>query len=95
MLFENELFENCSVKYVQEKQSFQMKKKMRKTQKVIEEKEDSDFDSDLEFSDSDWEDNVPLLRYTNDWEENIPLVQLTDKWKKTVMASKSSLKFKT
>ena len=31
------------------KQSFQMKKKMRKTHKVIEEEEDSDFDSDLEF----------------------------------------------
>ena len=67
-----------------------MKKKMRKTQKVIEEEEDSDFNSDLEFSDSDWEDNVPLLQHTDDWEENVPLVQLTDKWKKTVIASKSS-----
>ena len=95
MLFENELFENHSAKYVKEKQSFQMKKKTRKTYKVIEEEEDSNFDSDLEFSDSDWEDNVPLLQYTDDWEENVPLVQSTDKWKKTVVASKSSLKFKT
>ena len=45
-----------------------MKKKMRKTHKVIEEEEDSDFDSDLEFSDSNWKDNVPHLQYTNDWE---------------------------
>ena len=39
-LFENELFKNHSAKYVQEKQSFQMKKKMRKTHKVLEEEED-------------------------------------------------------
>ena len=60
-LFENELLKNHSAMYVQQKQSFQMKKKMGKIHKVIEEEEDSDFQSDLEFSDSDWEDNVPLL----------------------------------